>query len=209
MPGIDWSTIDPRPQMNPVQILNSMRRTEAEQHGALTAEEGDKYIAAKNDIANLGWRNVDILWTEQNGQRKLSFAITLYSNVTHQEIFYGDTITRAQLTERGLDVDREGDVDREDMIGTCECCGDRLNVEKMEHMVDADELWCHDCAQENGHRCEHCGAWYKYSDDFEEVYRDYDNYEGYWCPDCQREAGAYWDEDDEKMYIDSNTGGRM
>lgn len=208
MPGIDWSAMTAGPEIHTDQILNSMMRTDAEQHGAQTAEEGDKYIALRTDINNLNWRNVDLLWiSKPDGTRTLQISIQLYSDRSHKAFFYDEVPTAEQLMERNLVVDSEGDFDVEEMVGVCESCGQKFCVEKLECLIDEDELWCHECTQENAHHCDRCGHWFKYDDEFEEVYRDYDNYEGYWCPACQRAVDAYWDDDDERMYI--NTGGKM
>ena len=209
MPRTDRASVnwDATMTMSDVDFVRHMQRTQAEQAGAQNAEEADKYTQIQTQINDKGWRNVTIFWIENEGQRKLAINIKLYSNSNDVKVFYDELPTDEQIEERGLAVDSAGDFDYHDMVGVCDSCGDKFCVEKLTHLCDSDNMFCNGCLEEHAHRCDHCGNWYEYDDEFEEVYRDYDNYEGYWCPDCQHDHDAYWDDDDERMYI--TIGGRM
>ena len=187
--------------MNAVPF-DALRDIMRDSSGAMSDEELNKVMEFHQQMTQRGFNNLKLVWqTMPDGSRKLVSRLKLYSQ-DRTEV-WEDKVpnNESDLEERGLVMDYDGDVDEEDMVGVCDCCGKKYCVDKLTNLEDCEDMYCNDCLNENAHRCERCGRWFTSSEYFEEVYRDYDNYEGYWCEVCQRETNCEWNEDDERMYI--------
>lgn len=202
MPSID----SPLPDFRDLTI----HRIITESSGAQNETETLTAMEFQNTAVNRGFKNFELNWvTNPNDERVLLFTLKMYSNNRIKETWENKVPNNeSDLEERGLVMDYQGDVDKEDMVGTCDYCEKRYCVEKLIHLADTDEMWCDECVQNNASRCERCGNYYSTSDEFEECYNDYDNYAGYYCESCQRELNCEWSEEDERMYI-NNGGNRM
>ena len=169
---------------------------------ARTEEEENKIVESITQIVTRGYQGVTLRWQGDQDHRAMVCTINPYSASTVPAIFLNKVPTEEELAEHHLAVDEEGDIDAESNMVQCEECGKKYCVSKCIFPEDnGDAAYCQSCARETLAQCSRCDAWYESSEDFDEVYRDYDECVGYWCPECIEEQGAQWDEADERMYL--------
>ena len=182
----------------------------AENHGARDDEERTKWEELTRETQNKHWKNVEIHWvdhinTETNEtERKTVFKILTSTSNTMVTIMADHLPTEEELQEENLECCEDGSIDFSDNIATCNGCGKRFLAQDMYHMEDSDNLYCHDCAHEYCGQCDRCEHWFEDRGEFEEVYDENDSYRGYFCPHCQEDLGAEWNEDNERYYINGD-----
>lgn len=101
------------------------------------------------------------------------------------------------------------EIEFEEELATCSCCGEDFPVSEMTESVDSGNLYCEDCANEELYYCERCGNYTDLPNSLEDTGRRYcescfdyiKDWEAYRCNHCGKwfrysESGN-WDRYDE------------